>query len=236
MTTTAAATGSTVFGKIGFRFQTVIERADPALIAELAKYPTPNIADAMNRFRVMDPGMKQANEGDFVAGPAITVMCAPGDNLMFHKALALAKPGDIIVGNYFGHMQGAGFGGLMARTAKAVGVAGIIIDGAIRDVEDFKELNLPAFSRTVVASGCFKDGPGEVNFPVQVGGVVVMPGDIVIGSKDGIVVVPKADAAYVLQEAKAIFEREVKRVKEIAAGVVFKPDIDNTLRAKKIIE
>ena len=226
---------STVFGKIGFRFQTVIERADPAQIAELAKYPTPNIADAMNRFRVMDPGMKAANEGDFVAGPAITVMCAPGDNLMFHKALALAKPGDVIVGNYFGHMAGAGFGGLMARTAKKLGIAGLIIDGAMRDVEDFKELGLPAYSRTIVASGCFKDGPGEVNFPIQCGGVVVTPGDIVIASKDGIVVVPKADAAYVLQETKAIFEREAKRMKEIAEGVLFKPDIDNTLRAKKII-
>ena len=235
MTTTAAAT-STVFGKIGFRFQTVIERADPALIAELAKHPTPNIADAMNRFRVMDAGMKAANKGDFVAGPAVTVMCAPGDNLMFHKALSLAKPGDVIVGNYFGHMAGAGFGGLMGRAAKKIGIAGLIIDGAIRDVEDFKELGLPVYSRTIVASGCFKDGPGEVNFPIQCGGVVVMPGDVVIASQDGIVVVPKADAAYVLQETKAVFEREAKRVKEIEAGVIFKPDIDNTLRAKKIIE
>ncbi len=234
--TTTAAVASTVFGKIGFRFETVIERADPALIAELAKYPTPNIADAMNRFRVMDPGMKATNAGDFVAGPAVTVMCAPGDNLMFHKALALAKPGDIIVGNYFGHNAGAGFGGLMGRTAKKIGIAGLIIDGAVRDVEDFKELGLPVYSRTIVASGCFKDGPGEVNFPIQCGGVVVMPGDVVIASQDGIVVVPKADAAYVLAETKAIYEREAKRMKEIAAGVLFKPDIDNTLRAKKIIE
>lgn len=232
---TSPAAAPTVFGKIGFRFATEIERADPALIAELKKYPTPNIADAMNRFRVMDPGMKAVNEGDFVAGPAITVMCAPGDNLMFHKALSLAKPGDVIVGNYFGHMAGAGFGGLMARTAKKLGIAGLIIDGAVRDCEDFKELALPAYSRTIVASGCFKDGPGEVNFPIQCGGVVVMPGDIVVASKDGIVIVPKADAADVLQETKAIFERETKRVQEIEAGVLFKPDIDNTLRAKKVI-
>lgn len=234
MTRTAVA--PTVFGKIGFRFETEIERADPALVAELKKYPTPNIADAMNRFRVMDPGMKPVNEGDFVAGTALTVMCAAGDNLMFHKALQLAKPGDVIVGNYFGANNTAGFGGLMARSAKKIGIAGLIIDGAIRDAEDFKELKLPAYSRAVVASGCFKDGPGEVNFPISCGGVVVMPGDIVVASRDGIVVVPKADAAYVLQETKAIFEREAKRVKEIEAGVLFKSDIDNTLRAKKVIE
>ncbi len=226
---------STVFGKIGFRFQTEIERADPAIIAELAKLPTPNIADAMTRFRVMDPGIKPVNQGDFVAGPAVTVMCAPGDNLMLHQALALAKPGDVIVANYFGAHNTAGFGGLMARTAKQIKLAGLIIDGAVRDSEDFKELGLPVYSRTVVASGCFKDGPGEVNFPICCGGVVVMPGDVVVASQDGVVVVPKDDAAYVLGETKAIFEREKKRMQEIADGVLFKPDIENVLRAKKII-
>lgn len=230
------AVARTVFGKIGFRFQTEIERVSPAIVAELRKYPTPNIADAMNRFRVMDPGMKPLNDGDFVAGPAVTVMCAPGDNLMFHKALQLAKPGDVIVGNYFGAYNTAGFGGLMARTAKKAGISGLIIDGAMRDAEDFKELGLPAYCRSLVASGCFKDGPGEVNFPISCGGVVVMPGDMIVASRDGIVVVPKADAAYVLEETKLIVEREAKRIKEIAAGVLFKPDIDNTLRAKKIIE
>lgn len=227
---------STVFGKIGFRFQTEIQRADPAVVAELAKLPTPNIADAMTRFRVMDPGIKPVNQGDFVAGPAVTVMCAPGDNLMFHKALQLAQPGDVIVGNYFGSYNSAGFGGLMARTAKQVGLAGLVIDGAVRDSDDFKELGLPVYSRTVVASGCFKDGPGEVNFPISCGGVVVMPGDIVVASKDGVVVVPKDDAAYVLEETKAVYERESKRIKEIAEGVLFKADIDKVLKAKKIIE
>jgi len=233
MTTTATA--PTVFGKIGFRVQTEIERADPAIIAELKKYPTPNIADAMNRFRVMDPGIKAVNEGDFVAGPAVTAMCAPGDNLMLHKAMQTAKPGDVIVANYFGAYNTAGFGGLMGRSAKKIGLAGLIVDGAVRDADDFKELGFPVFSRTIVGSGCFKDGPGEVNFPICCGGVVVTPGDIVIASREGIVVIPKADAAYVLEETKAIFEREAKRVKEIEAGVVFKPDIDAVLKAKKII-
>jgi regulator of RNase E activity RraA len=222
-------------GRIGFRFISEIERADPAIIEELKKYPTPNIADAMGRFRVMDPGIKPVNRDDFVAGPAVTVMCAPGDNLMFHKSLQLAKPGDVIVGNYFGASNTAGFGGLMARTAKKIGIAGLVIDGAIRDVEDFKRLELPAFSRTVAASGCFKDGPGEVNFPISCGGVVVMPGDIIVASKDGIVVVPKDDAEYVLKETKAIWNWEAKRIKEIEDGLLFKPEIDNTMKAKNII-
>ena len=229
------SSGTAFSGRIGFRFISEIERADPATIEELKKYPTPNIADAMGRFRVMDPGIRPVNQGDFVAGPAVTVMCAPGDNLMFHKALQLAEPGDVIVGNYYGAFNTAGFGGLMARTAKKIGIAGLVIDGAVRDVEDFNQLGLPAFSRTVAASGCFKDGPGEVNFPVSCGGVVVMAGDIVVASIDGIVVVPKDDAGYVLKETRAICEREAQRVKEIEDGVLFKPAIDDTLKAKNII-
>lgn len=222
-------------GRIGFRFREEIERADRMIIEELKKYPTPNIADAMGRFRVMDPGMRPVSPDDFIAGPAVTVMCAPGDNLMFHKALQLAQSGDVIVGNYFGTSNTAGFGGLMVRTAKKIGIAGLIIDGAVRDAKDFKELKMPAFSRTVVASGCFKDGPGEVNFPISCGGVVVIPGDVVIASADGIVVVPKADVEYVLQQTKSIFEGEAKRIKEIENGVLFKAQIDDVLRAKKII-
>ena len=224
-----------ISGNIGFRFDSEIERVESSILEELAKLPTPNIADAMNRFRVMDPGIKPVNDGDFLAGPAVTVMCAPGDNLMLHKALQLAKPGDVIVANYFGANNTAGFGGLMARTAKKIGLAGLVIDGAVRDADDFRDLELPVYSRTVVASGCFKEGPGEGNFPICCGGVVVMPGDAVIASKDGVVVVPKSDAAYVLRETKAIFEREKKRVEEIENGVLFKADIDNMLRAKKVI-
>jgi regulator of RNase E activity RraA len=232
---TRPAVASTVFGTIGFRIETEIQRADAAIIAEMKKYPTPNIADAMGRFRVMDPGIKPVNVGDFVAGPAVTVMCRPADNLMLHKAMQLAKPGDVIVCNCFRSDNTAGFGGLMGRSAKKIGLAGLVVDGAVRDSDDFKELEFPVFSRTVVASGCDKDGPGEINFPICCGGVVVEPGDVIVGSKDGVVVVPKADAQYVLEQVRLVFEREQKRVKEIEAGVVFKPDIDQVLKAKKII-
>jgi 4-hydroxy-4-methyl-2-oxoglutarate aldolase len=99
----------------------------------------------------------------------------------------------VIVSNYFGASNTAGFGELMARTAEKISIAALGYDSVIRDVEDFNRLELPAFSRTVAASGCFKDGPGEVNFPIACGGVVFMPGDIVFASKDEIVVVPKDD-------------------------------------------
>lgn len=225
-----------IHGTIGFRIRTEIERPDSRLIKTLAQYPTPNIADAMGRFRVMDPGIKPVNQGDFCAGPAVTVLMRPGDNLMLHKALELVQPGDILVVNTFGNTNTAVWGGLMTRTGKAVGVAGVIVDGAVRDADDMGELAFPAFSRTVVGSGCDKDGPGEINFPISCGGVVVSPGDIIVASKEGIVVVPSEDAAYVAEQVELVGQKEEKRVAEIAAGLLFKDEIDLTLRAKKVIK
>ncbi len=224
-----------IHGKIGFRIRTDIERADTKLIETLAKYPTPNIADAMGRFRVMDPGLKPVNPSDVCAGPAVTVMVRPGDNLMLHKALELVKPGDILVVNTFGNTNTAVWGGLMTRAGKAVGAAGIIVDGAVRDADDMAELGFPCFSRSVVGSACDKDGPGEINFPVSCGGVVVNPGDIIVASKEGIVVIPKEDAAYVAEQVELVWQKEAKRVEEIAAGETFMPEINETLRKKNII-
>ena len=225
-----------IHGNIGFRFQTEIIRTDAKVIETLAKYPTPNIADAMGRFRMMDPGMTPINQGDFVAGPAVTVMVRPGDNLMLHKALELAQPGDVLVVNTFGSTNTAVWGGLMTRSAQAVGIAGIIVDGAVRDGDDMGELGFPAFSRSLVGSGCDKEGPGEVNFPICCGGVVVNPGDVIVASRDGIVVVPRDDVAYVAEQVVLVEKREATRVQEIVDGKVFKDDINNILRAKKIIE
>ncbi len=225
-----------ICGNIGFRFNTEVTRPAKELIEEFSKYPTPNIADAMGRFRVMDPGLRPVNEKDAISGPAITVMVRPGDNLMLHKALEIAQKGDILVVNTFRSDNTAVFGGLMMRTALKIGIAGLIVDGAVRDREDFTEHGFPVFSRSVVGSGCDKDGPGEVNFPISCGGVVVCPGDIIIASVEGIVVVPAADAEYVLAETKNVQKREQKRIEEIKAGKLFKEDITNILRAKKVIE
>jgi regulator of RNase E activity RraA len=224
-----------IYGKIGFRFETEISRPDQELIEEFKKYPTPNIADAMGRFRVMDPGIRPVSPDAVVAGPALTVMVRPGDNLMLHKAWELAKPGDVIVVNTFGNSNNAVFGGLMMRTAIRVGVAGIIVDGAIRDREDILEYSFPAFSRSVVGSACDNDGPGEINFPISCGGVVVCPGDIIVASVEGIVVVPAADAEYILEQTKAVQTKEMKRLTEIESGKIFREDINRILHAKQII-
>ncbi len=225
----------TPHGKLGFRILPGSSRPSAALAAKFQGLASANVADAMGRFNFMDPGMR-ARSGRPLAGIAITAVCRPGDNLMVHKALAVAQPGDIVVVTTGGNTTSAVFGELMCHSAVAAKLGGLVVDGAVRDVEAITKQGLPVFSRSVCPGGCDKDGPGEINVPVACGGVVVMPGDIVVGDDDGIAVVPQADADEVLRGVAELAERERKRTQEIHAGQVFRPDVDELLRRKGVIE
>jgi regulator of RNase E activity RraA len=222
-------------GPLGFR----ILPAGPPLPVEVRRrfdgVASANLADAMGRFNFMDSGIR-ARTGRPVVGPALTVVCRPGDNLMLHKALALASPGDVIVLSSGGNVTSAVFGELMCRTALAAEVGGLVVDGAIRDVEALTQLRFAAFSRSISPGGCDKDGPGEINVPIACGGAVVQPGDIVVGDADGVVVVPRVDTEAVLRALEALVERERRRVEEIRTGQWFRPEVDEVLRRKGVIE
>ena len=222
-------------GKLGFRVLPAPPRIDSALLDRFRGLATPNLADAMGRFNFMDPGI-QWRTGLTMCGPAVTVNARPADNLMIHKALQVADPGDVIVVNTCGNTTSAVFGELMCNTAVAKKLGGIVVDGAIRDIDGLTALGFPAFSRTVCAGGCDKDGPGEINVPVSCGGTVVLPGDIIVGDRDGVVVVPRADAEEVLSLVSDLMDRETKRVAEIRGGLLFRPEIDDSLRRKGVIE
>ena len=222
-------------GRIGFRILPSPPRLDASLVGAFRGLASSNVADAMGRFGFMDPGI-QSRSGLPLCGLAITVNARPGDNLMVHKALQLAEPGDIVVVSTNGNTTSAVFGELMCRTAIARGLGGLVVDGAIRDAQGMTALGFPAFSRTVTPGSCDKDGPGEINVPVSCGGVAVHPGDIVVGDRDGVAVVPRADAAAVLELVRAVVKTEELRVAEIQSGKVFKADIDEILRKKSVIE
>ena len=194
-----------------------------------------NLADAMGRFNFMDPAI-QSRSALPLCGLAVTVNARPADNLMVHKALQVATPGDIVVVSSGGNTTSAVFGELMCHTAVAARLGGIVVDGAIRDVERITALGFPAYSRTVSPGACDKDGPGEINVPISCGGTVVCPGDIVVGDDDGVAVIPAGDAAQVLELVAALMDRESKRIAEIKGGVLFKGEIDDTLRKHGIIE
>jgi len=223
-----------VHGKIGFRIRTDVPRPPAELVARFRQHATSNIGDAMGRFHFTDFGIRPRS-GLSLCGVAVTVDARPGDNLMVHKALEVAKPGDIVVVNTNGNTTSAVFGELMCRTAVGAKLGGIIVDGAIRDVDAITALGFPAYSRAVCAGGCDKDGPGEVNFPIACGNAVVTPGDIIVGDVDGVVVVAREEAEEVLRLTMALVERERARIAEINEGGLFKEEINETLRKKGVL-
>ena len=222
-------------GSPGFRVLPSPPRVSAELLDRYRGLASSNVADAMGRFGFMDPGM-QSRSGFPLVGLAVTVQCRPADNLMVHKALQVATPGDIVVVSTCGNTTSAVFGELMCTTAAAAKLGGIIVDGAIRDVDGITRLGMPAFSRTVCPGSCDKDGPGEINVPISCGGTVVMPGDIIVGDADGIAVVSSASAAEIVELVLQLMDREKKRIAEIGAGKLFKAEIDDTLRKRGVIE
>ncbi len=197
----------TAVGRMGFRVLPAGPRLPAGTIARFNRLASANVADAMGRFNFMDPGIR-ARTGQQTAGPALTVVCRPGDNLMVHKALALASPGDVVVVTTGGNITSAVFGELMCHSAVAAGLGGLVVDGAIRDGDAIAAKGFAVFSRSVCPGGCDKDGPGEINVPVACGGVVVKPGDVVVGDGDGLAVVPYEHAEAVWQAVDELMDRE----------------------------
>ena len=200
---------------VGLRIFPYISRPAQALIEGFAGIPVANIADNMNRMSCMDAKLRPINDVPLL-GPAFTVKVRPGDNLMLHRALDLAEPGDIVVVDAQGDLTNAIMGELMSLWAKKRGIGGFIIDGAIRDIGALKRMGLPIYAAGVTPAGPYKDGPGEINVPVSCGGVVVHPGDILVGDEDGIVVINPRDAEELLEKARAKSRAEIQTIKDIA--------------------
>lgn len=193
-----------------------------------AAVPTANVADVMGRFGALR-GLRRIGRGPYLAGTALTVRTRPSDNLMVHKALDLAAPGDVLVVDACGGGDHAIVGGLMCRYALRRGVAGIVVDGMVRDAEDLDTLGLAVYARGVAPNGPYKDGPGEINVPVSCGGTAVLPGDLVLGDADGVVVVPRASAETVWADAAALRENEERVQDAIEARTWDRTWIDRRL-------
>ncbi|MEZ2390292.1 RraA family protein [bacterium RCC_150] len=185
------------------------------LCHRLGALPTPNIGDAMERLGVLDARIKPVWPGGRMAGPAFTVWTRAGDNAYLHRALAEAAPGDVIVVNGQGDESRALMGDLIGARARNAGIAGFVIDGAVRDAAGLQHLGMPVFARTTSPAGPYKHGPGTLACAVAVGGVAVLPGDIMVGDDDGAVVVPRARAEEILLAAEAVQQDEAGRMKAI---------------------
>jgi RraA family protein len=168
-------------------------------------------------------------------GPALTVRTRPGDNLMIHKALQLGKPGDVLVIDGGGALDRALFGDIMKNVARMRGFAGVVIDGAVRDASAFRDDTWPCYARGVCHRGPYKDGPGEINVPVSIGGMVVHPGDIIVGDDDGLVFIRPAEARAVAEASRKKAAAEASTLESIAARRYDDQWVDQTLRAKGVL-
>ena len=194
------------------------ERPDRALTAELARQGVATLHEAMGRRGLLDPLIRPVASGWTVAGPAVTSLNHPGDNLMVHAALSVCEPGDILVVSTTVPCMCGMIGELLARQAKVRQLSGIVIDSGVRDVADLRQLGLPIWSASITAAGSVKATPGWVNIPMVCGGVLINPGDIVVADDDGIVSIPQSEAAQVLNGAKERTEREVEVRTRIEGG------------------
>jgi regulator of RNase E activity RraA len=179
---------------------------------------TPLISDNMARMPGA-VGLRKYHRQGRMVGPAFTVRTSPGDNLAIHQALVLARPGDIIVVDAGGDTSRALVGEIMMAIAVQNGIRGFVIDGAIRDCAAFAASDFGCFARDVIHKGPYKNGPGEINVPVCIGGFVIESGDIVVGDEDGVVAFPQSDAAALLEAARAQEAREAAMMETIRRGL-----------------
>lgn len=215
----------------GFRVITTVARPPRALVDAFADIPVANIGDNMGRLSCISASIRPYGKLRML-GTAITVRSPVGDNLMFHKALDLAEPGDVIVVDGQGDMNHALCGEIMMRYAITRGIAGFLLDGCIRDIEGLAHLDFPVYARGVTPKGPYKSGPGEVNVPVVCGGQAILPGDIIAADADGIVVIRPEDAVWVLSKAKEHNEMEAKTFKDIASNSLNRAWVQKTLIEK----
>ena len=217
---------------IGFRILEMPRRPDKRLVAEFAKQVTPHLSDSMQRLYSASAELRPMHQGGTLARGAFTVKTRQGDNLLVHKALDMAQPGDVVVVDAGGSLEHAIIGELMSARAAERGIAGIVIWGAIRDSGEIAQGRFPVYARGVTHRGPYKDGPGEINVPVSIGGLVVNPGDIIVGDQDGLVAVPLEHAQDILRSAQAIRAKEETSMKEIRKGTVDRAWVDASLKAK----
>lgn len=212
-----------------------IERVPASLVAQARRFQASILADVGGRRGTLGGRIQPLASSMKVAGPAFTVEVRPGDNLMIHAALALAQPGDVIVVDGKGDLSCALTGALMAAHAQKAGLAGFVLDGAVRDTEECSRGSFPIFAAGANPNGPLKNSGGRINWPVSLAGTSVNPGDLIVGDADGVVVVPRETAAEIVAAAQAKVDAEAERMKAIGRGELAQAWVADSLRSLGVI-
>ena len=214
----------------GFRVLKRRRRVDAAAVEKFRALPVANISDSMFRMSAGGARLRPYHAGGAMAGPALTVRTAPGDNLMVHMALNLAEEGDVIVVDAGGELTNAIIGERMLAYCQAKRFAGIVINGAVRDVGYIRSHPFPVYAAGVTHRGPYKNGPGEINVPIALDGMVIAPGDLVLGDEDGLLCVSYDDVEAVYKAAHEKHEMETRTFKDIGKGDNNRVQYEKTLR------
>jgi 4-hydroxy-4-methyl-2-oxoglutarate aldolase len=196
-----------------------IERPSREIIDRFRTIGSATVHEASGRKGAVDARIKPIARGVRICGPAVTVQCHPGDNLMLHKALERAQPGDVLVASVGGLYEAGYWGGLMATSAQARQLGGLAIDGCIRDSEEIVAMGFPIFCRGFSIRGTAKAVLGLINHAIVFGGVLVHPGDLILGDDDGIVVVDRKECAAVIEKSIERKHAEEKKAEQLKAGI-----------------
>jgi regulator of RNase E activity RraA len=222
----------TVMGNPGFRIKKTFVRPERSLVEAFSGIPTANISDNMNRISCMNARIVPLNAAPLL-GCAFAVKVRAGDNLLLHKAIDMAQPGDVVVVDAQAEQSYAVVGELMVNWMRKRGLSGLIVDGCVRDAAAIRELtDFPVYAVGVTPNGPLKEGGGEINVPVMCGGLVVQSGDILVGDPDGVVVISPPDAPQVLEKARAQHAGEMQTMKDIAVLAWDRTWVDAALKQK----
>ena len=202
------------------------------LLAKFQPLGTALLSDNLNRLYAIGPNIRPFHQVGKLIGHAFTVKTRPGDNLMVHKAIDIAQPGDVMVVDAGGDLTNAMIGEIMVSLASKNGLTGIVIDGAIRDSGPISRGTFPVYARGVTHRGPYKDGPGEINVPISIDRMVVHPGDILVGDEDGLVIIPPQHAEQIIQLAKQQQQKEMQMLQAINDGTIDRSWVDEILRQK----
>ncbi len=217
---------------VGKRIYTDFKRPDAAIIDQFKGVPVAVVSDCMNRMFVMRSQMRPIGIGKRLVGPALTVKVPIGDNLMFNKAIGMAKPGDVIVVDDSGDIDHSICGDIMYRTAKAKGIAGFVVDGCVRDIDFLQSDDFPVFAIGITPKGPYKNGPGEINVDIACCGQVVHPGDIILADDDGVLVVQPSDAEAILASVQEKLRNEEELSKVICDPLWVDDMIEDIIKEK----
>tara|TARA_B100001057_G_scaffold154058_1_gene154254 strand:+ start:316 stop:1107 length:792 start_codon:yes stop_codon:yes gene_type:complete len=214
----------------GFMIRTDFPRLPQEIVEGFREFETADVSDVLNRLYAMNGAIRNQTNDKEMLGIATTVKLYPGDNLMVHKALDIAKAGDIVVVDCSGAMSNAVFGDLVANKSVHRGIQGYVIDGLIRDLDGVVETGLPVYARGVTPFGPLHRGPGEINTPISCGGIVVNPGDIIKADSTGIAVIPRDFAIDILQRLRNNREKMATYVDSVKRGDFSNAWVDDQLR------